>query len=179
MQDQQTAELIKQAQAGSSRAFEDIVVRYQQMVFWLAYRMLGDRNLADNVTQDTFIRIYKSLKGFDLNRNFSTWLRRITVNRTVDYLRKYKNRPIPLDQIGDIAGLSPEPEAAEEAKRIRALVDELPERYKTVIMLRDIEGLGTKEVSEIIGKPEATIRWRLHQARVILKNKYEQGMHQV
>ncbi|MFA5793450.1 MAG: sigma-70 family RNA polymerase sigma factor [Candidatus Brocadiia bacterium] len=179
MEDQEIKEIVSQAQSGSNRAFEELVKRYQQMVFWLAYRMLGDQGLADSVTQDVFIRVYQSLKRFDINKNFSTWLRQITVNRSVDYLRKYKNRPVSIEQAGDIISRSPEPGKEEEASRIRAMVDELPKHYKTVIVLRDMEGLETKEVSEIIGKPEATVRWRLHQARIILRSKYEKGMQQV
>lgn len=162
-------EIIRQAQAGSEPAFETIVKNYQQMVFWLAYRMLGDQGLADDVTQDTFIRVYKSLDRFDISRNFATWLRQIAVNLSIDYLRRHKNRPVSLSAVGDIAADAVDPDRAEEIKRIRELVNRLPEKYKTVLMLRDIEGLDTKEIAEIVRRPLVTVRWRLFKARQMIR----------
>jgi RNA polymerase sigma-70 factor (ECF subfamily) len=175
--------LIRQAQAGDPDAFGLIVRQYQQMVFYLAYRMLHDRVRADDVTQDVFIRVYQSLNRFDPARNFATWLRQITVNRSIDYLRRMKHQPIPL---GDIAERERSPErsigAAESSPaqspdnrndlvRLRVAIDSLPLKYRTALVLRDIEGLEMSEIALIIKRSEATVRWRLHQARQILRNK--------
>lgn len=162
-------EIIQQAQAGSEPAFEIIVKNYQQMVFWLAYRMLGDRGLADDVTQETFLRVYKSLGRFDTTRSFATWLRQIAVNLSIDYQRRYKNRPVSLSAIGDIMASGADAEKSEDLKRIRELVDRLPEKYKTVLVLKDIEGLDTKEIAEIVRRPMVTVRWRLFKARQMIR----------
>ncbi len=174
-------DIIRACQQGDEDAFTELVSRYQDKAFWVAYNMLNDAEEARDVAQDGFVRIFRALDRFDFNMSFYTWLYRIVTNLSIDRLRKFrKHRPVGL---GDFKEIIPDTASdgqphsrleREELKlSVRSVLRTLPDKYKAILVLRDIEGLSCKEISSITGASHATVRWRLHTARKLFKEKWE------
>jgi RNA polymerase sigma-70 factor (ECF subfamily) len=157
------------------------VERYQDRAFWVAFNMLGNHEEARDVVQDAFVRVFRAIHRFDFNMSFYTWLYRIVSNLSIDQLRKLKRRrPVRLDDLGDSPeGLSESQtphdnlEEDETKREVRAVLDQLPPHYKIVLVLRDLEGLSCKEISAVTGASHPTVRWRLHTARKLFKDKWQ------
>ena len=175
--------LIDKAKDGNVEAFEEIVNIYQKKVYNIALRMLGNREDANELAQEVFIKVYKALPSFKGNSSFSTWLYRVTMNVCTDELRKRKNKNVvyleekvnynneEIDRQIEDESLGP-PEQYEK-KRLREAVIKsinlLPQDQKIVIVLRDIHGFDYRQISEILKCPEGTIKSRLNRARKALK----------
>jgi len=178
---QDDAEIIRHCQQGDQRAYTVLVERYQDRAFWVAYNMLGNQEEARDVVQDAFVRVFRAIHRFDFNMSFYTWLYRIVSNLSIDQLRKLKRRrPVRLDDLGEMAGEfsdSETPSASleeDEMKReVRTVLDQLPPHYKIVLVLRDLEGLSCKEIAAITSAGHPTVRWRLHTARKLFKEKWQ------
>jgi RNA polymerase sigma-70 factor (ECF subfamily) len=171
-------QLVRACQAGDMHAFETLVNRYQKKVYWIAYNFVGDAQDAMDLAQEAFIRVYRSLNRFDQRYNFYTWLYRIVVNLSIDLLRKRKkHEAVSLDEfpVDPEIELSPSrPLANAELKgQIEKVLNALPTKYKTVIVLRDVHELSCEEIAKIIGCTNATTRWRLHKAREMFKERWE------
>jgi RNA polymerase sigma-70 factor (ECF subfamily) len=172
------AALVVRAREGDADAFRQLVERYQQRVFWVARGMLGNDEDARDAAQDAFIRVHRALDRFDTNLRFYTWLYQIVVNLCIDHMRKHsKRRAASLDAVGDVAGNvddSPGGLEHEELKhRVMTVLDQLPPKYKAVMVLSDLEGVGAKEVAKITGTTHATVRWRHHRARKLFREAWE------
>jgi RNA polymerase sigma-70 factor (ECF subfamily) len=178
------AALIQDARQGDLDAFNRLVLEYQDLVFGQAYRMMGEMEAAEDATQEAFIAAYKKLDTYR-GGSFKAWLLRIVTNACYDELRRQKRRPTtplePLDAddeevesprwLADI-GESPE-EAVERAELSRALQDcleELPDEFRAVIVLVDMQGLDYNEASHAIGKPLGTVKSRLARGRLRLRD---------
>jgi RNA polymerase sigma-70 factor (ECF subfamily) len=171
-------ELVRACQKGDMQAFETLVTRYQKKVYWIAYNFVGDAEDATDLAQEAFIRVYRSLDRYDQKYNFYTWLYRIVVNLSIDLLRKRKkHQAVSLDEFP----VDPEVEMnpgrpianAELKQQIEKVLNALPQKYKTVIVLRDVQELPCEEIAKIIGCTNATTRWRLHKAREMFKERWE------
>lgn len=174
-------ELVRLCQKGDMRAFETLVNRYQKKVYWIAYHFVGDAEDATDLAQEAFIRVYRSIDKFDQKYNFYTWLYRIVVNLSIDLLRKRKkHEAVSLDEFP----VDPEVDAnptrplanAELREQIEKVLNALPQKYKTVIVLRDIHELSCEEIAKIIDCTNATTRWRLHKAREMFKERWEKSV---
>ena len=167
--------LIDKAKRGDQLSFKKIVEKYKSQVGSLAYRMVGDYEDAKDITQNVFVKIYQNLKRFDTKRKFSTWLYRIAMNASIDFLRKYRRHKIDHldDLIGQLSNAKGNTEKVFNDTLIRwsvkDVLDSLSAKQKAVFVLRDLEGLDIKEVAQITGMPQATVRWYLHRARAKLK----------
>jgi len=171
------------ASAGREDAFRELVERYQDRAFWIAKGMVGNPEDARDVAQDAFIRVYRSVDRFDPKLRFYTWFYQIVVNLSIDHLRRSKKRTrLSIDDVaengeGSIEGRSEAPQKALErdelAKRVARVLEELPEKYRSVIVLRDLEGFDGKEVADIEDATHATVRWRLHKARQMFREAWE------
>lgn len=174
-------DIIRACQKGDQVAYATLVERYQDRAFWVSYNLLGDAEDARDAAQEAFVRIYRAIDRFDFNMNFYTWLYRIVTNLSIDRIRKRKKT-----QAVGISGLeevlkdpsgdqhpSSRMEKEELKKEVRELLSRMPEKYKTILVLRDIEGLSCKEIASITGASHATVRWRLHTARKLFKEKWE------
>ena len=164
--------LIARAAAGETLAFRQLYERHRIDVARLVYRMLGSRGDLDDVIQEVFVQVYKSLKDFRGQSKFSTWLHRVTVNVVLMHRRAARSRPVFADEpppepslrSGDI---SPD-EDADRRERVRAfgrLLAKLADKKRIVFVLHELEGLAPTEIARIVGAPVLTVRTRLFYAR--------------
>jgi len=171
--------LIRDAQKGDLDAFNRLILAYQDRVYSQAFRVLGDSQSADDATQEAFISAYKHLSSFR-GGSFRAWLLRIVTNACYDELRRRKRRPItslePVDDAGDeiesphwIADPGELPEdnivRSELGHAIQNCLDQLPEDFRVVAVLVDVQGLDYLEAAGVIGKPLGTIKSRVARAR--------------
>ena len=170
------ARLVEEVRRGDQEAFGHLVQRYENRLIGVLYRFVRDWELARDLAQETFLRSYERLDQFDPARRFGPWLFRIGVNLTLDYLRLRKRRvstslfsESPIDKPLDPA--SPDPrQALDTEQEVRAVLESVPEKYRTVLILRDLENFSTSEIAAILNRRESTIRWRLAEAR----NRFQQ-----
>lgn len=173
----ETIAIIKRIQDGEDSAFGSLMNKYKNQVTGIAYRMVGDYDEAKDISQMVFVKTSRNLDRFDTTKKFSTWLYRITVNATIDYIRKHKkHRHEALDNYTDSIETSTDsPDMSFHRKNIKACIlqaaDTLNDKQKAAFLLRDIEGHEIEEVSEILDMPEATVRWYLHRARQRLRKE--------
>ncbi len=170
-------QLIRRVQAGDQDAFEELVKAYEKRIFWVAYNFVGHVEDARDIAQEAFLRVYKAIDRFDLRFNFYTWLYRIVMNLSIDRLRKRgKRNMVSIEEFPSDPETDADPERhyrqTEMGEKIREVLESMPEKYRTVIILRDVEQLSGEEISEIIGCTNATTRWRLHKAREIFREKW-------
>ena len=180
------SQLVKLALKGDQAAFAELVELYQEKLYHMAYRMLNNRQEAEDVVQDTFLRVYNNLERYDTTMKFSTWIYRIATNLSIDRLRKRK--PVySLDaESSEYEGLdgysmipsdnrTPESEMliSETQRIIHQAIDTLPPKYKTVMILRYIHELSLQEVGDILDMPVTTIKTRVHRGREFLRKKLE------
>ncbi len=171
---EEPAGLLRRAKDGDLAAFEQLLILHERLVFLTALRILGRPEDAQDATQEVFLRLHKHLGGFDEIRDFRPWLYRVTVNVCRDVHRKrQRTDALSLDDLPEITAASPDPQAAaalEEQRRMVALaLEHLPQKERAAIVLRDIEGLSTKEVARIIGSREGTVRVQIASARLKIK----------
>ena len=170
--------LIQAAQKGDREAFETLVTSYEKKVFWIAFNLVNHVEDARDIAQDAFLRVYRALDRFDPKFNFYTWLYRIVVNLAIDHLRKRgKHEALSLDEFPVEPAMYDGPDRplanAELKSQIESVLDSLPPKYKTVIVLRDIHEMSCEEIARIINCTNATTRWRLHKAREMFKERWE------
>ena len=163
---------------GDRDAVAALTARCLPLVTGLAARTLRDPIEAEDVAQDTFIKVYRKLDQFDTSRRFGPWLFRIGVNHTLDYLRKQKRRGRrPL--FSEVSKDRPlEPHSADPrgdldlTEEVETVLAQIPEKYRKVLVLRDLENFPTSEIAAIEGRKEATIRWRLAEARNMFAERW-------
>lgn len=164
-------ELIAKIRQGNQTAFTELVRRYRNQVGALAYRMVNDYDEAADITQIVFMKMAKNIWRYDDNKKFYTWLHRITVNASIDYIRKHRrHQHEPLEEFHDIQESSRRGPVFNYQRRqlsdqIERAADTLNDKQKSAFMLRDIEGCKLDDVADIMEMPEATVRWYLHRAR--------------
>ena len=173
------AAILRRILDGDHEAFGELVARYQRRAFWVALHLVGRSEDARDVVQDAFVRVHRSLDRFDFGRNFYTWFYRIVMNLAIDALRKRRAAPaMPLDSAPEPAGTDDgRPEAVLERDERRGAVwtvlDRLDGKFRAVLVLRDIHGLGCREIAPIVGATHATVRWRLHRGRQLFREAWE------
>ena len=166
--------LIQRAQAGDERAFHQLFLRHRDDVTRLVFRLLGPNADVDDVIQETFVHVYRSLRSFKGEAKFSTWLYRLTTNVVRMHLRAKRSRPrVVTDQVPEsalnetLAAEAPD-DAAVRGQRARELyraLDTLSDKKRTVLVLHDLEGVSAEEISAIVEAPVLTVRTRLFYAR--------------
>ncbi len=168
-------DIIKMCLGGNTDAFEELITRYKKLIFNTAYRMMGNREEAEDITQEVFIKIYNSLSKYDPEFKFSTWALRITSNLCVDWLRKRKGETVPIEEVYDLKdnGLTPEDEyiSKERQKRVQAAINKLPDKYKELIILFHHRNLSYQEIMGITGETLTIVKNRLYRARQMLKDE--------
>jgi RNA polymerase sigma-70 factor, ECF subfamily len=160
--------VLRKAQRGDERAFSLIVRAYEVPVFNYVMRLVGDRALAEDLTQEVFIRVFQGLPKFSLRSKFTTWLFQVTKNRVLDELRASERRPRALVAIDDAPPLEVVDAPVEQVETIQALwsaVDELNTDLKMALLLRDVVGLSYNEIADSLETTLATVKWRIFKAR--------------
>ena len=168
-------EIIQQIQAGKTHLFKLLIDRYRSQVAGIAYKMVGDYDDAKDISQMVFVKTFYNIQRFDLSKRFSTWLYRIAVNASIDYIRKFKKHKFEeLEDVNEPGSTSVTPEQAFQLKELREFVlqaaQRLNEKQHTAFVLKDLEGKDIDEIAEIMGMPQATVRWYLHRARKKLRS---------
>ena len=170
------ADLIELCQQDNEQAFKELIERYQSRVASIAYKVLGNYEDARDVSQEVFLKLYRGIKSFDPNKKFFTWLYRLTVNASIDFLRskrrrsyessleerpeQYLNIPIP-----NYNAVSMDFERKELRQIFMRLVEKLNPKQRAAFVLCDLQGFTADEVAEILDCPKVTLRWYLHEAR--------------
>lgn len=173
--------MIARARKGEVEAFMTLVQVYERPIFRLVYRLTGNREDAADLTQETMLKAYAGLKNFKEKSGFHTWLHRIAVNETLNFLKKSsreKGKVEYLDEIapgdpGLAAVVSPEESSLNEEfrKKLEMALDELPLNYKLAFSLVVFQGLSHAEAAEALGCSEGTVSWKIHEARKMIKEK--------
>jgi RNA polymerase sigma-70 factor, ECF subfamily len=179
--------LLRRLRDRDERAFREMVDENRDKVFNLTYRMLGNRAEAEDVAQEVFITVFKTIDTFREESKLSTWLYRVTVNHCknrIKYLsRRHDRDQDELDEAVDhataVAASAPPPaprpdrqlEGAQMEQILQEAIAELDEDHRVLVVLRDVEDLSMEEISEITGLPDGTVKSRLHRARLALRKK--------
>lgn len=167
------AELITRHLAGDTRAFDEIVGRYERRVWAICLRMCGDPDDARDAMQDAFITALRSLGSFRGESQLSTWLHRVAVNASLDVLRRRsRRRTEPIDEVAERASDAPGPDEeavrAHRAAEVGKALARLAPDHRAVVVLHDLQGLQYPEVAEALDVPVGTVKSRLHRARLEL-----------
>ncbi|NWG06453.1 MAG: sigma-70 family RNA polymerase sigma factor [Chloroflexi bacterium] len=166
-------DLILRARRGDGEAFGELVTRYQKSVFNVCYRMTNERREAEDLTQETFLRIYSRLDTFDLEREFGPWVRRAAANLCLNHLESQKITA-ELDDDRD-AGESSQPESVvevrERSEQIRVALASLPAHYRAVVELRHYQDLSYDEIAGELHIPLSDVKSHLFRARKLLAEK--------
>jgi RNA polymerase sigma-70 factor, ECF subfamily len=160
--------VLRDAQRGNEQAFSAIVRAYQTPVYNYVLRLTSDRSLAEDLTQDVFLRVYQGLPRFSLRCKFTTWLFQVTKNRVLDELRARERRPQAVVHIDDLPTLEALDPPIEEGETIDALwraVHDLNPDLKMALLLRDIVGLPYNEIADSLEITLSTVKWRIFKAR--------------
>lgn len=167
-------EVVLRARRGDQAAFAQIVCLYQKPIFNYVLRMVGDREVAEEVTQDVFLRVHQNLARFSFRAKFTTWLFRIAKNRALDELRSDPRRQFRTQLEEDTVAVDDAPvERAETIDQIWRAVEDLPEELKTALLLRDVAGFTYAEIMEIAEATLPTVKWRIFRARELVAQAVE------
>jgi RNA polymerase sigma-70 factor (ECF subfamily) len=170
--------LVKRAQQGDGKALEELLFACEKRVYNIAYRFMGNEADAYDMAQESLIKIYKGIKSFKGESSISSWIYRLTVNTCMDGLRKRKNAPVSLEHsvekgvpFEDSYSESPEEKAmsAEEIENIQKAINILSDTYKSVIVMRDIDGFSYEEIAQTLDISVGTVKSRINRGRQRLK----------
>ena len=183
--------LLRRLRDRDERAFRELIDAHRDRVFNITYRMLGNRHEAEDVAQEVFITVFKTIETFREEAKFSTWLYRVTVNHCKNRIKYLSRRPgldrgrDEHDETKDQAGVNgaigaPPPSAPDRAlegaqmeKLLQDAIATLDDDHRIVVVLRDVEDLSIEEICDITGLPDGTVKSRLHRARLALRKKLQ------
>src|SRR5215213_503826 len=160
--------VLRKAQRGDERAFSLILRAYEVPVYNYVLRLVGDRSLAEDLTQEVFLRVYQGLPRFSLRCRFTTWLFQVTKNRVLDELRANERRPRAFVALEDVPQLEVVDQPMERLETIDAVwraVENLNVDLKMALLLRDVVGLSYTEIGDSLEITLATVKWRIYKAR--------------
>jgi len=166
-------ELVKRCLAGDQDSFAEIVTRYKKLIYSVVYNMIPDKQEVNDISQEVFLRIYKSLDRYNPEYKFSTWSVKITTNFCLDILRKKRVDSVPIEEIEGVSSNASTPEERylkrEKSARIREAIASLPEKYRLPIVLFHQNGLSYEEMAKALDEPMTIIKNRLYRARLMLR----------
>jgi RNA polymerase sigma-70 factor (ECF subfamily) len=160
--------VLRKAQRGDERAFTLIVRTYETPVYNYVLRLVSDRALAEDLTQEVFLRVFQGLPKFSLRSKFTTWLFQVTKNRVLDELRASERRPrltVALDDVPPLEAVDMPVERVEAVDAVWRSVRELNVDLKMALLLRDVVGLSYTEIADSLEITLATVKWRIYKAR--------------
>lgn len=172
-------ELINKASKGDLRAFEALVKRYENLVYYVTRSLIKKQEDVDDICQEVFIKVFKKLSSFKFQSKLSTWIARITYNTSINFLKKNKDEYQTgyLEEAENIYYTGEDPGQIMERRDVSAFLDkliaQLPEQYRTVITLYHLKEFSYQEIETITGMPEGTVKNYLFRGRKMLKDKLE------
>lgn len=167
--------LVHRVRSGEAQAFRRLVERWQSMVFGLHLRMTGSRVHAEELAQETFLRVHQRMGDFEGTSRFSTWLYSIARNLCLDHLKRRRVAEVPEGEEVEAPGLSPEDDAVvkEDVRRLQRMLLRLPVSQREAFVLRHIEGLEYEEIAERCSTTVNNAKVRVHRAREALAHDME------
>ena len=178
--------LLEETKKGNKKSFELLIIKYEKQIFNLIFNFTKERDIVPELAQETFLKAFRSIKSFKGNSSFYTWLRRIAINNSINYLhtRNHFSLDSESDENNFFRNLSdnkfgtPENNILFEETTfvVREALDALPERLRAILLLREFEDMSYEEIAEILQCPVGTVRSRLFHARRLLKEKLEPFM---
>jgi RNA polymerase sigma-70 factor (ECF subfamily) len=180
----EVSQLVQRVLGGDTAAFEHLIIRYERRVMSLALKLLGSAEDAQDAAQEVFLRMFKYIHRFDVQKPLEPWLLQMTVNvcRNIgkDRQRRWTTFPVTVDPEMAVISNVRDPDAGLNEEQERQLLwkalDTLPEKERLAVILRDIDGLKTSEVALILGSTETTVRSQISRARVRIKEALDQLM---
>lgn len=183
-------ELVARAQTGSEKAYRELLGRYQRPVFSIIYRMIRDRELAEDLAQETFVRVFNNIDRYDPRFKFSSWIFKIATNLTIDHIRRKELNTVSIDGSRNavtsdqieatsitIASTDENPEELLEAKQLGAEIEDaigkLRPEYRAAILLRHVDGREYQEIAEILSLPLGTVKTYIHRGRNELREQLQ------
>jgi RNA polymerase sigma-70 factor (ECF subfamily) len=183
-------ELVTRAQQGSEKAYRELLGRFQRPVFSIIYRMIRDREQAEDLAQETFVRVFNNIDRYDPRYKFSSWIFKIATNLTIDHIRRKELDTVSIDgsrnavtaeqiEATSITIASPDenPEELLEAKElgeeIESAISKLRPEYRAAILLRHVDGREYQEIAEILSLPLGTVKTYIHRGRNELREQLQ------
>jgi RNA polymerase sigma-70 factor (ECF subfamily) len=170
-------QLVAEIKRGNKNAFTELVHHYQTQVAALAFKVVNNYDEASDIAQDVFMKVGRNIWRYDEQKKFSTWLYRITMNASIDYMRKHRrHRHEPLEGIHDtVESVQTNPELSFRRQQVSGYIKEATEslnaKQRSAFVLRDVEGCKIDDVADMMDMPEATVRWYLHRARAKIRRE--------
>jgi RNA polymerase sigma-70 factor (ECF subfamily) len=174
-------EILKKCREGDESAYRELIQRYQRQVYSIALRMVRQAQDAEDLTQETFVRMFRAIDRYDPERPFGAWLFTIASRLCIDHIRRRRMKTVSIhwrepgseeERTIDLEDHGPRPEElavqAEEEQHTRALIDSLPPHYRIVVMLRHQQDLSYEEIAQILDLSLGTVKARIHRARALL-----------
>jgi RNA polymerase sigma factor (sigma-70 family) len=172
-------QLIDRVRQGHSDAYRVLIERHKSYIYTLVYRMIPHKETAEDLTQEVFVKLFRSLAHFRGDAKFTTWLYRMTTNLVTDFRRSQKRKPYEalLDKMkGWFTDAREQPEEMammkDEQERMQALLSELPDKYRLIMYLYHYKQFSYQEMSEVTGLPMKTLETRLYRGKAMLKEKW-------
>jgi len=161
---------LERASAGDEDAFASIVRRHENMVFSIAWHVLRDRTLAEDLAQEVFLQLYRDIREIESERHLVFWLRKVASHRCIDAVRRRHILPVPIEEVGEIHGEDTVRDLLLE-RRIRNVIATLPPQQRVAIALRYQEDLDPREIAEIMEQPLNTVKSHLRRALATLRTE--------
>lgn len=166
-------ELVKECLEGNQEAYSELISRYKRLIYSVAYKFSRDSDEVNDLAQESFIKIYRSLSKYDSQYKFSTWSVKVATNICLDHVRRKRLRSVSLEEIENFTGRNNSPEdyylRKEKSQALKEAIDELPEIYRVPIIMYHQNGMSYKEIAEKLNKPMSIIKNRIFRARHTLK----------
>lgn len=183
MQHDSDIEIIERVRTGDEHSYRLLVERYQTLVFTIAFRMVRDRAEAEDIAQDVFLKVFRTLDQFREESTFKTWICRITTNRCIDWKRKHGSRQEATTQVEEADRIVDEiherPEQSmvrrETQEEVRKAIEEMPEKYRTILLMYHFQGLSYKDIADREGISPRTVETRLYRAKHLLRTALKGG----
>jgi len=183
MEDFSDGQLVKKAKGGDIEAFSELTRRYQEKIYQTIVALTQNHVDTDDLVQETFMKAFHHLKRFREKSSFYTWIYRIAINLTLNFLKKRKREGIqedfdeahPPKEIVENSVSSPEKDSLEKelSLKLKEAINSLPILYKTSFILVELQGMSHRKAAKVLRCSENTISWRMHKARKMLQNKLE------
>jgi len=170
--------LLRRAKAGDPDAFGALVERHWKRAYWTAYDVIYDHDRAQDVAQEAFVKAHRALQSFDLGRDFASWLYRITLNLAIDHKRRRaRDKSVATDKIEEMVdarrALVEDEEKAATIERVETVLAGMADKYRIPLTMKDVENLSVEEVARVLDLSYSTVRWRLHKARTMFRERWQ------